>query len=85
MRSHGDNPRADPAHHDYVHMTGDFDAICRAVGDEFGRKPTDCGILWSVRIQVADSEAQAKAMEEHYLDSIPPEAGLIGLLALKYS
>ena len=28
----------------------------------FGRKPEDCGILWSVRIQVADSEEQARAM-----------------------
>src|SRR5919198_2127285 len=39
MRSHGENPRADPAHHNYAHMTRDLDAICRAVGDEFGDKP----------------------------------------------
>jgi FMN-dependent oxidoreductase (nitrilotriacetate monooxygenase family) len=48
----------------------------------FGRKPEDCGILWSVRIQVAESEEAARAMEEHYLDSIPPEAGLIELSAM---
>src|SRR6185437_10104082 len=40
MRNHGQNaglsPRADPARHDYAHMTGDLDAICRAVSDEFG-------------------------------------------------
>jgi long-chain alkane monooxygenase len=35
-----------------------------------------------VRIQVAESEAQARAMEEHYLDSIPPEAGLIELSSM---
>ena len=29
----------------------------------FGRKPEDCGILWSVRIQVAESEEAARAME----------------------
>jgi arginine utilization protein RocB len=46
----------------------------------FGRKPEDCGILWSVRVQVAESEEAARAMEEHYLDSIPPEAGLIELI-----
>ena len=28
MRSHGHNPHADPAHHDYAHMTRDLDAIC---------------------------------------------------------
>src|SRR5262249_52076846 len=49
---------------------------------KFGRQPSDCGILWSVRIQVADSEEQARAMEEHYLDSIPPEAGLIELSSM---
>ncbi len=31
-------------------------------------QPRDCGILWSVRIQVADSEDEARAMEEHYLE-----------------
>ena len=49
---------------------------------KFGRQPRAAGILWSVRIQVADSEEQARAMEEHYLDSIPPEAGLIELSSM---
>src|SRR6185436_12944094 len=40
----------------------------------FGRKPRDCGILWSVRVQVAESEAAAREKERQYLDSIPPEA-----------
>jgi alkanesulfonate monooxygenase SsuD/methylene tetrahydromethanopterin reductase-like flavin-dependent oxidoreductase (luciferase family) len=48
----------------------------------FGRRPEDCGILWSVRVQVAESEEAARAMEEHYLDSIPPEAGLIELSSM---
>jgi len=48
----------------------------------FGRRPRECGILWSVRIQVAESEAQARAMEERYLDMIPPEAGLIELSSM---
>jgi long-chain alkane monooxygenase len=43
----------------------------------FGRKPRDLGILWSIRIQVADSESAALEKERRFLDSIPPEAGLI--------
>src|SRR6266851_995591 len=43
----------------------------------FGRKPRDLGILWSIRIQVASSESESRAKEQHFLDSIPPEAGLI--------
>jgi len=49
---------------------------------QFGRRPADCGILWSVRIQVAQSEAEARAKETQYLDSIPPEAGLIELSSM---
>jgi FMN-dependent oxidoreductase (nitrilotriacetate monooxygenase family) len=49
---------------------------------KFGRRPRECGILWSVRIQVAESEEQARAMEESYLDMIPPEAGLIELSSM---
>ena len=53
----------------------------RAAIDErlakFGRRPRDLGILWSVRVQVADSVSEAKEKERRYLDSIPPEAGLI--------
>ncbi len=43
----------------------------------FGRQPRDLGILWSVRIQVAELEAQGREKERQFLDSIPPEAGLI--------
>ncbi|HEY2184061.1 MAG TPA: NtaA/DmoA family FMN-dependent monooxygenase, partial [Xanthobacteraceae bacterium] len=47
-----------------------------------GRQPRDCGILWSVRVQVADSAAAAQEKERAYLDAIPPEAGLIELSAM---
>jgi FMN-dependent oxidoreductase (nitrilotriacetate monooxygenase family) len=43
----------------------------------FRRKPRDLGILWSVRVQVADSVADARDKEQRFLDAIPPEAGLI--------
>jgi len=42
-----------------------------------GREPRDVGILWSVRVQVAESEADAREKERRFLASIPPEAGLI--------
>jgi long-chain alkane monooxygenase len=45
--------------------------------DAFGRKPRELGILWSIRIQVADSASEAHAKEQRFLDAIPPEAGLI--------
>jgi FMN-dependent oxidoreductase (nitrilotriacetate monooxygenase family) len=44
-----------------------------------GRKPRDLAMLWSVRIQVADSEAAALEKERRYVESIPPDAGLIEL------
>ena len=47
-----------------------------------GRKPRDCGILWSVRVQVAESESAAQEKERQYLASIPPEAGLIELSSM---
>jgi alkanesulfonate monooxygenase SsuD/methylene tetrahydromethanopterin reductase-like flavin-dependent oxidoreductase (luciferase family) len=46
-----------------------------------GRKPRDIGILWSIRIQVAASEADALEKERRYLESIPPEAGLVEMSA----
>src|SRR5207237_1695023 len=58
MRSHGQNPRADPGHHDYAHMTRDLDAICRAVNDEFGSKPT-AGLFHSMSAQCAMLQALA--------------------------
>jgi long-chain alkane monooxygenase len=46
-----------------------------------GRKPRDIGILWSIRIQVADSDADAQEKERRYLEAIPPEAGLVEMSA----
>jgi alkanesulfonate monooxygenase SsuD/methylene tetrahydromethanopterin reductase-like flavin-dependent oxidoreductase (luciferase family) len=46
---------------------------------EHGRAPRDCGILWSINIQVAESERTAREMESKFLDSIPPAAGLLEL------
>jgi len=46
-----------------------------------GRKPRDVGILWSIRIQVADSDLDAEEKERRYLDSIPPEAGFVEMSA----
>jgi long-chain alkane monooxygenase len=46
-----------------------------------GRKPRDIGILWSIRIQVADSDSDAEKKERRYLDAIPPEAGLVEMSA----
>jgi len=43
----------------------------------FGGKPRDLGILWSIRVQVAASESEAREKERRFLDAIPPEAGLI--------
>jgi FMN-dependent oxidoreductase (nitrilotriacetate monooxygenase family) len=48
---------------------------------EAGRKPREVGILWSVRVQVADSEAEARAKEQRYLEAIPPLAGLVEMSA----
>ncbi len=47
----------------------------------FGRKPRDVGILWSIRIQVAESDADAKEKERRYLAAIRPEAGLVEMSA----
>src|SRR6185437_16945039 len=44
-------------------------------------KPRDIGILWSIRIEVADSDAHAAEKERRYLESIPPEAGLVEMSA----
>ena len=46
-----------------------------------GRKPRDIGILWSIRVEVADSDAHAAEKERRYLESIPPEAGLVEMSA----
>ena len=58
MRSHGQNPGADPGHHDYAHMVGDLDAVCRAVADEWGGKPAS-GLFHSMSAQCALLQALA--------------------------
>ena len=52
MRSHGHNPVAEPANHDYAHMAQDIDAVGRAVRAEFGRKPS-AGLSHSMSAQSA--------------------------------
>jgi pimeloyl-ACP methyl ester carboxylesterase len=52
MRSHGRNPRAEPANHDYAHMVLDIDAVGRAVRAEFGLKPS-AGVFHSMSAQSA--------------------------------
>jgi len=44
---------------------------------KLSRKPRDLGILWSVRVQVAESQSEARAKEKAFLDAIPPEGGLV--------
>jgi alkanesulfonate monooxygenase SsuD/methylene tetrahydromethanopterin reductase-like flavin-dependent oxidoreductase (luciferase family) len=48
---------------------------------QVGRKPRDVGVLWSIRIQAAESDADAKEKERRYLESIRPEAGLVEMSA----
>jgi len=52
MRSHGENPRGDAAHHDYAHMVADVDAVGRAARAEFGAKPA-AGLFHSMSAQSA--------------------------------
>jgi pimeloyl-ACP methyl ester carboxylesterase len=52
MRSHGHNPVAEPANHDYAHMALDIDAVSRAVRAEFGYKPS-AGLFHSMSAQSA--------------------------------
>src|SRR3954471_5291903 len=52
MRSHGRNPVAEPANHDYAHMGQDIAAVGRAVREAFGRKPS-AGLFHSMSAQSA--------------------------------
>ncbi len=52
MRSHGRNPRAEPANHDYAHMARDINAVAQAVRAAFGRKPS-VGLFHSMSAQSA--------------------------------
>ena len=58
MRSHGHNPHADPAHHDYAHMRRDVAMVCTAAAEEFGRKPA-AGLFHSMSAQSALLQALA--------------------------
>ena len=49
--------------------------------NEHKRSPRDIGILWSIRIQLAESETEARDQERRYLESIPPQAGLVEMSA----
>ena len=78
MRSHGENPRADPPNHDHVHMVPDLDAVCRAVADEFRRKPT-AGLFHSMSAQCAMLQALAgrsgfEALLLFDPPNVPPQA-----------
>ncbi len=44
-----------------------------------GRKPRDVGCLWSLRVQLGESEEHALEIERRYIERIPPQAGLIEL------
>jgi pimeloyl-ACP methyl ester carboxylesterase len=52
MRSHGQNPRADLAHHDYAHMVEDVAAVAAAARAAFGKKPA-AGLFHSMSAQAA--------------------------------
>lgn len=52
MRSHGRNPRAEPANHDYAHMVQDIDTVGQAIRAGFGDKPT-AALLHSMSAQSA--------------------------------
>jgi FMN-dependent oxidoreductase (nitrilotriacetate monooxygenase family) len=44
-----------------------------------GRSKRDVGCFWSVRVQLGESEQDALDIEQRYIESIPPQAGLIEL------
>lgn len=44
-----------------------------------GRKPRDLGVLWLVRVQVGHTVEEAREKERRFIDSLPPDAGLIEL------
>jgi long-chain alkane monooxygenase len=41
------------------------------------RAPRDVGCLWSVRVQAGETEEDARAKERRFLDSLPPDAGIV--------
>lgn len=44
-----------------------------------GRSPRDLGVLWLVRVQPGHTKAEAMEKERRFLDSLPPNAGMIEL------
>jgi len=48
---------------------------------ERGRTTRDVGMLWSIRIQLAESPEEAREQERRYLEAIPPQAGLVEMSA----
>lgn len=44
---------------------------------ERGRSAREVGMLWSVRVQLAESPEEAREQERRYLEAIPPQAGLV--------
>jgi long-chain alkane monooxygenase len=44
---------------------------------ERGRNVRDVGMLWSVRVQLAESPEEAREQERRYLEAISPQAGLV--------
>jgi pimeloyl-ACP methyl ester carboxylesterase len=71
MRSHGRNPVAEPANHDYAHMARDIDAIGRAVRAEFGRKRS-AGLFHSMSAQSAILQTLAGSVHFDALIAFDP-------------
>jgi FMN-dependent oxidoreductase (nitrilotriacetate monooxygenase family) len=53
-----------------VQQRHDLDAALRAEG----RDPEKVGIIWSTKVMVGKTEAEAKAMRERLIAAVPPEA-----------
>jgi len=46
---------------------------------QHGRAPRDLGVLWLVRVQTGHTVEEAREKERRFLESLPPQAGLIEL------
>jgi len=58
-----------------VQQRADLDCALR----EKGRDPSQVGIIWSIRIMTASTEAEARAMRERLVDDVPEEAVAVWL------
>jgi len=63
MRNHGQNPPAEPSHHDYPHMVGDIATVAIAARAEFGNKAA-AGVFHSMSAQSALMQMMAGG--EHF-------------------